>query len=98
MSDTVNSECGPMTDAEIDQIEAGVAMSIRQPVMAPRYLKDLLRRLNASLGKIVALEQRIAVLEQGVKPAPQMPPTPPAATANQKQAKSTKQPDSLDSL
>lgn len=84
-----------MTDAEIDQIEAGIAMSIRQPVMAPRYLKDLLRRLNASLGKIVALEQRIAVLEQGMKPAPQTPPTPPA---NQKQSKPTKQPDSLDSL
>lgn len=84
-----------MTDAEIDQIEAGVAMSIRQPVMAPRYLKDLLRRLNASLGKIVALEQRIAVLEQGMKPAPQTPPTPPA---NQKQSEPTKQPDSLDSL
>lgn len=90
-----------MTDSEISQIEQGVAMSIRQPVMAPRYLKDLIRRLNASLEKIVALEQRIAVLEQGKKPAPQSPPAlsaPLAAPANQKQTKPTKQPDSLDSL
>ena len=79
MSDTTN-ETGPIPPDEMGQIEHGISQWMRQPVMAPRYLKNLLNRLNSALGTIQDLESRVKQLESGkAPPAPEKSkPTPPA--------------------
>jgi len=81
MSDT--NETGPIPPDEMGQIEHGISQWMRQPVLAPRYLKSLLNRLNSALGTIQDLESRVKQLESSkaspVPPAPEKPkPTPPA--------------------
>lgn len=62
MSDKSDNN-GPLSPEEMTQIDHGISGSIRQPVLAPRFLKDLLNRLNTALGTIQELEQRVASLE-----------------------------------
>jgi hypothetical protein len=54
---------GPLSPEEMTQIDHGISGTIRQPVQSPRFLKDLLNRLNTALGTIQELEQRVASLE-----------------------------------
>ena len=57
----------PLTASEMRQTEQGISLFIRQPSNAPRHLIQLLRTLNASIGRIKELESRIEELESKPK-------------------------------
>ena len=76
MSDT--TETGPISQEEMAQIEHGISQWMRQPVLAPRYLKNLLTRLNSALGRIQDLEAKVEKLESSKAPAKNQPPVTPA--------------------
>jgi hypothetical protein len=76
MSDTN----GPIPQDEMNQIEHGISQWMRQPVLAPRYLKNLLNRLNSALETIQDLEARVMKLESGKSPSPPKSNTPTAPT------------------
>lgn len=72
---------GPVSAEEMTQIEYGISGTMRQPVQAPRFLKDLLNRLNIALGTIQELEKRVADLEAKSPAKPEVKPQTPAKPA-----------------
>jgi hypothetical protein len=74
------NETGPIPQEEMNQIEHGISQWMRQPVLAPRYLKNLLNRLNSALETIQDLEARVMKLESGKAPSPPKSNTPTTPT------------------